>query len=1206
MALSTSCLSLALLALAGGTAAAQPAPAPAAATTLPTPSPQPPAQPAPQPPNGDEANTPPLIEPAPDSKPDAASDKWDVSTLRGTTSSVDITVSEGTWLSLDVSPDGRTIVFDLLGDLYTIPIEGGDAAPLTSGPAWDMHPRFSPCGQWVAFTSDRTGDNNKGGDNIWITRLDGTESRQITRESFRLLTQPTWSPDGQYIVARKHFTGRRSLGAGEMWMYHVNGRTDGLQLTTRQSDQKDAGEPVFSPDGRYLYYSFDAAPGQNFEYDKDSNAGIYAINRLDLVEGRTERFIAGPGGACRPTPSPDGASIAFVRRVRYQTALFVMDIASGIARQVYGNLERDNQETWAIHGVYPGIAYTPDSKAIVFWAGGKIHHLDLESGRAAPIPFRVNTSRQFTQAHRLPVEVAPETFNVKMLRSVTRSPNGDAVAFQALGHIYTARIEGDAPDWRIVGEPRRLTTAADEFEFFPSWSRDGAHIVYVAWNDERLGAVRIARADGAGQPVTVTENPGHYADPVFSPDGAWIVYGKGSGGYLTHPAWSANPGLYAAPNPAANGGTPGPSRFLTRRGTNPHFGADSARVFLTMREGGADSDRVSLISLDLARAADERTHYRSDWATEMAVSPDGRWLAFAERFNVFVTPFLATGRDINIGPKASAAPVVKVSSEAGMNLHWSGDSASLCWSLGPTLMAQPVSHALIPAPRGSEKTAGESAAQSEVPKPPYALPITFTAKHDLPRRADGGESVIALTNARILTMQTDPAGGPRAGRIIDNGVIIVRANRIAAVGPQATTPIPAGAQRIDLRGATVAPGLVDVHAHGAQASAGVTPQKNWIDFANLAFGVTTIHDPSNNTEAIFSAAELARTGLVLSPRTFSTGTILYGAAGNFKAEVESLDDALFHLGRMKAVGAISVKSYNQPRRDQRQFVMEAARRLGIMVVPEGGALYQHNLTMVIDGHTSVEHTLPVENIYSDVAALWGATQVGYTPTLGVAYGGMGGENYWYARTNVWENQRLMNFVPRYVVDPRSRRRTDAPDEEWNHIKAAGIAKRLLDAGVRPTIGAHGQLAGLAAHWEMWMFVQGGMTPFEALRAATIDGAWYVGLDGDIGSIEPGKLADLVVFEQDPTEDIRRSEHIRFTMLNGRLFDALSMQPLAPVAGERPRFFFEELQSGAFGGIAAANLARFAAGCVGCGRPGAACGPVRDEHDPLSHGPSGYR
>ena len=587
----------------------------------------------------------------------------------------------------------------------------------------------------------------------------------------------------------------------------------------------------------------------------------------------------------------------------------------------------------------------------------------------------------------------------------------------------------------------------------------------------------------------------------------------------------------------------------------------------------------------------------------MAVSPDGRWLAFAERFNVFVTPFLATGRDINIGPKASAAPVVKVSSEAGMNLHWSGDSASLCWSLGPTLMAQPVSHALIPAPRGSEKTAGESAAQSEAPKPPYALPITFTAKHDLPRRADGGESVIALTNARILTMQTDPAGGPRAGRIIDNGVIIVRANRIAAVGPQATTPIPAGAQRIDLRGATVAPGLVDVHAHGAQASAGVTPQKNWIDFANLAFGVTTIHDPSNNTEAIFSAAELARAGLVLSPRTFSTGTILYGAAGNFKAEVESLDDALFHLGRMKAVGAISVKSYNQPRRDQRQFVMEAARRLGIMVVPEGGALYQHNLTMVIDGHTSVEHTLPVENIYSDVAALWGATQVGYTPTLGVAYGGMGGENYWYARTNVWENQRLMNFVPRYVVDPRSRRRTDAPDEEWNHIKAAGIAKRLLDAGVRPTIGAHGQLAGLAAHWEMWMFVQGGMTPFEA-RAATIDGRVVRGPRRRHRLDRAGKLADLVVFEQDPTEDIRRSEHIRFTMLNGRLFDALSMQPLAPVAGERrgssskncSRRFrrHRRLTSHASprGAWAAGGPARRAARC--------------DEHDPLSHGPSGSR
>jgi imidazolonepropionase-like amidohydrolase len=349
---------------------------------------------------------------------------------------------------------------------------------------------------------------------------------------------------------------------------------------------------------------------------------------------------------------------------------------------------------------------------------------------------------------------------------------------------------------------------------------------------------------------------------------------------------------------------------------------------------------------------------------------------------------------------------------------------------------------------------------------------------------------------------------------------------------------------------------------------------------------------------IFAAAELAKAGEILAPRTFSTGTILYGATGSFKAEIDSLDDALFHLARMKAVGAISVKSYNQPRRDQRQMVLEAARRLNMMVVPEGGALYHHNMTMVVDGHTSVEHTLPVSTLYADALTLWGASKTGYTPTLGVAYGGLGGENYWYAKTNVWENDHLMTFVPRYVVDPRSRRPMNAPDGEWNHISQSQIAANVLkskNAGViaqdpaqgGPTIGAHGQLAGLAAHWEIWMFVQGGMSPIEALRAATIDGAWYVGLDRDLGSIAPGKLADLAIFGQDPSVEISNTESITHVMLNGRLYDARDLSQVAPTPTPAPTLFFTQLQQGAGTPMALEVIMRKAAEsgglCAGCGR-----------------------
>lgn len=1073
--------------------------------------------------------------------------KWNVENPSEHTTEQAINTTEGTWINLDVSPDGKEIVFDLLGDLYVMPIGGSDAPQkLTKGIAWDMQPRFSPDGKTIAFTSDRTGKNDFGGDNIWTIGSDGKDLKQISAETYRLVTGPAWRPDGEYIVARKHFVSRRSLGAGEMWLYHRNGGTTGLQLTKKLTEQKDSNEPIFSPDGKYLYYSEDASPGKSFEYSKDSNQQIYIVKQVNLEKGETERLITGPGGACRPTPSPDGKTIAFVRRVDGQTGLHLFDPESGAVRLVYNDLERDMQETWAIHGVYPSFAWTPDAKAIVVWARGKIRRINVANGKASVVPFRIQDTRTVVKSLRFPQKVAPKKFDVKMLRWVQTSPAGDQVAYQALGYIYVR----DLPD----GKPRRLTEQTERFEFYPRYTPSGDGIVYTTWHDEKLGDVRLSTIKGKnrGSSRIVVKQPGHYTSPAVSPDGKTLVYTKRAGGWLRSPLWSRFAGLYQVP---VGGDKP---KLVAKTQAVATFGPENDRVYLTRTKSDAGGDNRQFYSINLD-GNDERVHFTSKWATDFCLSPDGNWIAFVERFNVYIAPFLRTGKTIAVGPGSKALPLKKVSGMAGESIHFSGDSKRLHWSLGPTLYHREL----------SDTFAFLKGAPDKLPPPETkGVSIGFKANHHRPR------GTLALIGGTIVTMKGE--------QVIKNGVIVIKGNRIVALGKRDEVDVPGQAHRIDVTGQMILPGFIDTHAHGAQARDGITPQQNWVDYARLAFGVTTVHDPSNRTPDIFAASEMTKAGLIVAPRTFSTGTILYGADGASKAEIASKDDALFHLRRMQAVGAFSVKSYNQPRRDQRQQIVAAARDLKMMVVPEGGSTFMHNMTMIVDGHTGIEHTLPVELVYDDVLDLWRNTGVGYTPTLSVAYGGIWGENYWYDIGEIWKHKRVMSFIPPHLINPRARRRTKAPLEDYNHIRQARITKQVVDNGGMVQAGGHGQLNGLNTHWEMWAMVQGGMNPMEALRCGTLFGAKYLGLDRDIGSLETGNLADVIVFEKgsDPTRNIRQSEHIQYVVANGRLFDAKTMDELTKKSRRNRQPFYWQRANSGIGILPTVNI-----GCEACGIPG---------------------
>ena len=1015
------------------------------------------------------------------------------------------TTDEGTWISLDVAPDGDQIVFDLLGDLYVLPMAGGQARRLTRGMSWDGMPRWSPDGSTIAFISDRDGT-----DNLWLVSPDGSDLRKLTAEVDHTLSSPEWAPDGQSLVVRRfgpYPSAENYLTNVPLWMVHVNGGKGSQVFPASASAKSTNTGAAFSPDGQTLYLS---THGGGYAGE---NIGLYQVVAYDLVDGEQRTLTGAAGGGLRPVSSPDGRWLVYATRAGTATALRIRDLATHEDDWLVAEIQRDDQEGYAPNDVLPGYAFTPDSRAVVFYGGGKIQRVEIDSREVSTIPFSVDVELEMGPRHAVPLRVDDGPLPVTQLMSVVESPDESAVAFSALGSLWTAPKNDDG-----FGHPTRLTDSVLR-EYFPVFSPDGAWIAFVTWSDTEGGHVWKTRADGSGTPVRLTQTPGFVQDPMWSASGdhvifAWSPRQVGLGGG----AVAALGELRSVP---ADGGA---STTIVATSSRPALVSTEGRVYFTANvpnaTPGFNATRTTAVHSVRMDGTDRRTHAKlttnNAGAPVIRVAPDEGHLLVIDRDDVYLLPLVAVGGEgLSVDFRSPSVPLRRLTTEGANYAAWVDGGSTLLWSFANQVSKASVADIMASADSDDWST--------------WSSRIELSVDRSIP---DGD---IVFRGARVVTMVDD--------EVLERGDVWVRGNRIMAVGEQVEAP--ADAREIDATGKTIMPGLIDTHAH-PRTGREMAPDQEWSIASNLAYGVTTTRNPSGSRWNV-AWGELIDAGKMVGSRIYATGFPL--TSNN--AAVNSYDDALAVVRRYKQQGVHSIKQYLQPRRIQRQWILKAAIAEGINATNEGAADLRMDISMAVDGFTALEHSIGHVPLYNDVVTVLADSRIAYTPTLTVAYGAPAGDTYWRARTDLDKDPKTAFFTPTELLTRNARRRRIVVEEDYNFPAIARGVRDVVRAGGLAGLGSHGQQDGIAAHWELWMLQSGDMANLEALQIATIVGAASIGFDQDLGSLEEGKLADLLVLNSNPLDDIRNSTDLLYVMKGGELFDASSLDQIWPVARAFP-------------------------------------------------------